>query len=142
MERMSCFRLCCSILSGLEQAPNLMPTSLKGTWKPYKLLGTPGKSLVRAMNVCKVETHVNRLQLRIAKAIKIGRYGRAKALQWLLTHSFYAKLLAIKKVTLNAGKYTAGIDGITWKTDRQKINAAHALKRTGYQAKFKVLILQ
>lgn len=42
-----------------------------------------------------VEDHVNRLQLRIAKAIKIGRYGKAKALQWLLTHSFYAKLLAI-----------------------------------------------
>jgi RNA-directed DNA polymerase len=38
-----------------------------------------------------VEDHVNRLQLRIAKAIKMGRYGRAKALQWLLTHSFYAK---------------------------------------------------
>jgi RNA-directed DNA polymerase len=81
-----------------------------------------------------VEDHVNRLQLRIAKAIKMGRYGRAKALQWLLTHSFYAKLLAIKKVTQNAGKYTAGVDGITWKTDRQKINAAYTLKRTGYHA--------
>ncbi len=35
-----------------------------------------------------VEAHVRRLQLRIAKAIKIRRYGRVKALQRLLTHSF------------------------------------------------------
>jgi RNA-directed DNA polymerase len=81
-----------------------------------------------------VEDHVSRLQLRIAKAIKAGRYGKAKALQWLLTHSFYAKLLAIRKVTQNAGKYTAGVDGVTWKTSRQKINAAHALKRKGHKA--------
>lgn len=81
-----------------------------------------------------VEDHVRRLQLRIAKAIKMGRYGKAKALQWLLTHSFYAKLLAVRKVTQNAGKYTAGVDGVIWKTNKQKINAAHALKRKGYTA--------
>lgn len=39
-----------------------------------------------------VETHVRRLQLRIAKAIKIRRYGRIKSLQWLLTHSFFATM--------------------------------------------------
>jgi RNA-directed DNA polymerase len=38
-----------------------------------------------------VENEVRRLQLRIAKAIQIGRHAKAKALQWLLTHSFYAK---------------------------------------------------
>lgn len=81
-----------------------------------------------------VEDHVGRLQLRIAKAIKLGRYGKAKALQWLLVHSFYAKILAVRKVTQNAGKYTAGVDGVIWKTNRQKINAAHALKRKGYKA--------
>jgi RNA-directed DNA polymerase len=81
-----------------------------------------------------VEYEVKRLQLRIAKAIKIGRYGKAKALQWLLTHSFYAKLLAVKRVTQNNGKRTPGIDGIVWKTDKQKIDAAYALKRKGYQA--------
>ena len=48
------FHLRCSKLSGLKQAPNLMLTSMKGTWKPCKLLGAPGKSLVRAMNVCKI----------------------------------------------------------------------------------------
>jgi RNA-directed DNA polymerase len=82
-----------------------------------------------------VEYEVRRLQLRIAKAIKIGRYAKAKALQWLLTHSFYGKLLAVKRVTQNAGKRTPGVDGVVWKSDKQKINAAHALSRKGYQAK-------
>jgi RNA-directed DNA polymerase len=81
-----------------------------------------------------VNAHVRRLQLRIAKAIKQGRYCKAKALQWLLTHSFYAKLLAIKRVTQNKGKNTPGVDRIIWKTDKQKIQAAHALKRRGYQS--------
>jgi RNA-directed DNA polymerase len=81
-----------------------------------------------------VEYEVRRLQLRIAKAIKIGRYAKAKALQWILTHSFYGKLLAIKRVTQNSGKRTPGVDGVIWKTDNQKINAAHTLNRKGYQA--------
>ena len=44
---------------------------------------------------------VRRLQMRIAKAVKDGKPGRVKALQWLLTHSFHAKLLAVKRVTSN-----------------------------------------
>ena len=79
-----------------------------------------------------VEIHVQRLQLRIAKAIKNRRYNRAKSLQWLLTHSFYAKLLAIKRVTQNRGKNTPGVDRIIWKTPKQKMQAAQALKRRGY----------
>ena len=81
-----------------------------------------------------VEYEVRRLQLRIAKAIKIGRYAKAKALQWLLTHSFYGKLLAIKRVTQNNGKRTPGVDGVVWKTDKQKIKAVYALSRKGYKA--------
>jgi RNA-directed DNA polymerase len=81
-----------------------------------------------------VENQVSRLQLRIAKAIKIGRYAKARALQWLLTHSFFAKLLAVKRVTQNTGKRTPGVDGIVWKTDRQKMNATYELKRAGYRA--------
>lgn len=88
----------------------------------------------KAINWRAVEDVVKRLQLRIAKAIKIGRYAKAKALQWLLTHSFYAKLLAIKRVTQNKGKRTPGIDGVIWKTDKQKLEAAHKLRRTGYKA--------
>jgi RNA-directed DNA polymerase len=81
-----------------------------------------------------VEDEVKRLQLRIAKAIKIGRFGKAKALQRLLTHSFYGKLLAVRRVTQNTGKRTPGVDGIVWKTDKQKIEAVYALRSKGYQA--------
>jgi RNA-directed DNA polymerase len=49
-------------------------------------------------------------------------------------HSFFAKLLAIKRVTQNTGKRTPGVDGVIWKTDKQKMNAAYALKRKGYKA--------
>ena len=80
-----------------------------------------------------VEYHVRKLQLRIAKAIKVGRYHKAKALQWLLTHSYYAKLMAIKRVTQNKGKNTPGVDRIVWKTPNQKIKAIEALKRRGYK---------
>ena len=81
-----------------------------------------------------VEDQVKRLQLRIAKAIKTGRFAKAKALQWILTHSFSAKLLAIKRVTQNTGRRTPGIDGVIWKTDRQKMRAVYELKRKGYKA--------
>ncbi|HSX14129.1 MAG TPA: reverse transcriptase N-terminal domain-containing protein [Chlamydiales bacterium] len=79
-----------------------------------------------------VEAHVRRLQLRIAKDIKIKRYGRVKSLQWLLTHSFFAKLLAVRRVTQNTGKNTPGVDRIVWRTPTQKMQAVEALKRRGY----------
>ena len=34
----------------------------------------------------KVEKQVRRLQVLIAKAVREGRYGKAKALQWILSH--------------------------------------------------------
>lgn len=37
---------------------------------------------------------VRRLQARIVKATQEGRWGKVKALQWLLTHSFSGKALA------------------------------------------------
>lgn len=36
----------------------------------------------------KVHRNVRRLQARIVKAWQVGDYGKAKALQWQLTHSF------------------------------------------------------
>lgn len=46
-----------------------------------------------------IERQVLRLQMRIAKATREGRWGKVNALQWLLTHSFAAKLLAVQRVT-------------------------------------------
>lgn len=82
----------------------------------------------------KMNCQVKSLQLRIAKATREGRYGKVKALQWMLTHSFAAKLLAVKRVTGNSGKRTPGVDGVRWKTSEQKLAAATSLVRKGYTA--------
>ncbi len=73
--------------------------------------------------------------MRIAKAIREGRWNKAKALQWLLTHSFYGKVLAIRRVTESQGKRTAGVDGEKWSTPKAKFKAIVRLKRRGYQPK-------
>jgi len=76
---------------------------------------------------------VRRLQMRIAKAVKEGKYNKVKALQYLLTRSFYAKLLAVRRVTTNKGKNTPGVDGILWKGAGRKWWEAFNLKRRGYR---------
>jgi len=80
-----------------------------------------------------IRATVRRLQMRIAKAIRETRHGQARALQWLLTHSYSAKLLAVKRVTENKGHNTPGVDGKVWRTDRQKLDAIQQLKRRGYR---------
>ena len=60
----------------------------------------------------RIYKEVKSLQQRIVKASKVGRHNKVKSLQWLLTHSLPAKLLAVKRVTENAGKNTAGVDGV------------------------------
>jgi RNA-directed DNA polymerase len=82
-----------------------------------------------------VKKEVKSLQQRIVKALKAGRYNKVKSLQWLLTHSFQAKLLAVKRVTENKGKYTAGIDGVIWLSSIKKLDAAKSLTRKGYKTK-------
>jgi len=79
--------------------------------------------------------HVRRLQVRIAKAVQEGRWNKVKSLQNLLTNSFYAKLLAVKRVTSNKGKSTPGVDGILWKGARAKWRAVFSLRRRGYKPK-------
>jgi RNA-directed DNA polymerase len=76
---------------------------------------------------------VRRLQVRIAKAVKENRWNKVKALQYLLSRSFYAKLLAVKRVTSNKGKKTPGIDGVLWQGARAKWRAVFSLKRRGYR---------
>lgn len=86
-----------------------------------------------AINWQKAEHEVNRLQMRIAKAYRNGQYNKVKTLQWLLTHSFYAKALAVKRVSSNKGAKTPGIDGVVWRTPHQKMQATLSLKRKGYR---------
>lgn len=80
-----------------------------------------------------IESKVSKLQSRIAKAVEQGRYNLAKKLQYLLTNSFYAKLLATKKVTTNKGKNTPGIDGAILSTPDSKYKNALSLTNKGYK---------
>ena len=71
--------------------------------------------------------------MRIAKAVKESRWNKVRTLQYLLSRSFYAKLLAVKRVTSNKGKNTPGVDGVLWQGARAKWRAACSLRRRGYQ---------
>jgi RNA-directed DNA polymerase len=83
----------------------------------------------------KVIKSVNRLQTRITKAVLEGKWHLVKRLQYLITHSFYAKLLAVRMICQNNGKRTAGIDGEKWLTPKTNMNAALSLSDKKYKAK-------
>ena len=68
----------------------------------------PAVSNWTAIEWDKCERRVRKLQARIVKAQKEKRYNRVKYLQRILVTSFDAKALAVKRVTSNKGKRTAG----------------------------------
>ncbi len=80
-----------------------------------------------------VNQEVKRLQVRIVKAQQQGKWGKVKALQHLLTHSFSGKALAVKRVTENQGKRTPGVDGEIWNTPQKKAKAVETLTQRGYR---------
>lgn len=82
-----------------------------------------------------VETQVRGLQVRIAKATKLKQWRKVKALQRMLVRSFAAKSLAVRRVTENKGKKTAGVDKELWNTPEHKWLAISRLKRHGYKPK-------
>jgi RNA-directed DNA polymerase len=83
----------------------------------------------------KCEHRVKKLQARIVKAQEEKRYGKVKYLQRILVTSFDAKALAVKRVTSNKGKRTAGVDKVKWTTPTAKFKASLSLKRKGYKPK-------
>jgi RNA-directed DNA polymerase len=83
----------------------------------------------------KCEHRVKKFQARIVKAQQEKRYGKVKVLQRILVTSFAAKALAVKRVTSNKGKRTAGVDKVKWTTPTAKFKAILSLKRKGYKPK-------
>ena len=83
----------------------------------------------------KAETYVNRLQVRIAKATKEKKWNTVKRLQYLLTHSYYGKALAVRKITTNKGKNTSGVDKELWSTPASKMRGVLTLTDKNYKAK-------
>jgi RNA-directed DNA polymerase len=80
----------------------------------------------------KASQEVRRLQTRSVKAQQEGKRGKVKALQRLLTHSFSGKALAVRRVTENQGKKTAGVDKVIWDTPLKKATAIRELRQRGY----------
>src|SRR5919205_2963975 len=81
-----------------------------------------------------VHETVRRLQARIVQATKAGKWHKVQALQYLLTHSFSGKALAVRRVTENPGKNTPGVDQVTWSTPTTKATAIQTLRQRGYRA--------
>jgi RNA-directed DNA polymerase len=86
-----------------------------------------------SINWNKVQRTVRRLQVRIVKAVREGKWHKVKALVYLLTHSFAGRALAIWRVISNSGARTPGVDGVLWDTPEAKSAAFTALRRHGYQ---------
>ena len=83
----------------------------------------------------RAEETVNNLQSRIASAAKGGNWNKVSKLSRLLTRSFYARILAVRKVSTNKGSKTPGIDGVLWQSSADKLRAALQLESKGYRAK-------
>ncbi|OHB57648.1 MAG: group II intron reverse transcriptase/maturase [Planctomycetes bacterium GWF2_42_9] len=83
----------------------------------------------------KVGKSVRKLQARIVKAQREGKHGKVKSLSRILTRSFAAKALAVKRVTRNKGSYTSGVDGKLWRSPEAKAKALLELNPQCYKAK-------
>ena len=71
-----------------------------------------------------------RLQKRVWKAVNVGDKRKAKYLQKLILKSKAARFMAIRQVTqLNAGKKTAGVDGIASLTFEERFTLSDLLKK-------------
>ncbi len=79
----------------------------------------------------KCNQQIKRLQARIVKATQEGRWGKVKVLQWLLTHSFSGRAIAVKRVTENKGKRTSGVDRKLWSTPMAK---SRAVRRFSFES--------
>jgi RNA-directed DNA polymerase len=86
-----------------------------------------------AMEWQAINRNVRRLQVRIVQATKASRWGKVRALQHLLTHSYSGKVLAVRPVTENNGKKPLGWMKKSGTHQKKKTPAVHELKRRGYQ---------
>lgn len=70
---------------------------------------------------------VFRLQQQIAAAYKLGDYERVRELQEQLVRSFAGRALAVRKVVMNKGGQTPGVDKVLWKTTESRTSAIYDL---------------
>jgi RNA-directed DNA polymerase len=96
---------------------------------------TQGQSLTAAWQGIpwkKVQRHVFRLQKRIYQAMQRGQVRTVRKLQNLLVKSWYARLLAVRRISQeNRGKHTAGIDGVKSLTPAGRWRLSNAIRLDG-----------
>jgi RNA-directed DNA polymerase len=92
-----------------------------------RLIGIPsiGNKPIATCVVCKAESRRRSNEARNAKF---------RALQFILTRSYSACCLAVRRVTENSGKRTPGVDGQKLDTAGKKAQAVQNLNREDYQA--------
>ena len=80
----------------------------------------------------KVSRKVFKTQKRIYKASQRGDVKLVRRLQKMMVKSWYARLLAVRRVTQeNKGKKTAGVDGVKSLKPTERIELANTLKLDG-----------
>ncbi|BAI93661.1 reverse transcriptase N-terminal domain-containing protein [Limnospira platensis] len=99
----------------------------KGFGKPKPIKTT--NNAWKAIPWTKVQRKVFKLQKSIFQAAKSGQNAKARRLQRLLVKSYYARLLAVRRVTQdNQGKMTAGVDGVRVISSRQRFELVKNIK--------------
>lgn len=86
----------------------------------------------RSIDWPKVEGDVRRLRQRIFTASKAGDLKRVRSLQKLMLRSRFNTLVSVRRVTeQNAGRRTAGVDGMVVVTARGKAELAELVQHQG-----------
>ncbi len=109
--------------------------NLSGVDRRRKADGRKSSTYIwNSINWDEVMRNVNRLQTRIVKAVKAGNNELVRSLQRLLARSLAGKLLAVKRVSENRGKRTAGVDNKLLNTSAKKWQQACHLNRADYKS--------
>src|SRR6266498_587948 len=81
----------------------------------------------------RVNRNVPRLQRRIVQAQQQAKKRKVRALQFILTPSYSARCLAVRRVVENPGRRTPGGDGQKRDTPEKKAQAVEKLSAEEYQ---------
>jgi len=117
-------------MTDLNQIEESKLTEKTGNTDSSGATSTPNaKDRWTSIDFKKAEKEVIKLQRRIAKAQQEGLINKVKSLQYILTRSFYARLIAVKRVSSSKGSKTPGVDGQLWRSPSRKWNAAQTIER-------------
>ncbi len=111
-------------MNTVSNPTKLNPTKLNPTKPVYEWNAIPWREIERT---------VFKLQKRIYQASQQGNRKTVHSLQRLLMKSQTASLLAVRRVTQdNAGKKTAGVDGVKSLTSHQRLHLVEELQQNPY----------